>query len=278
MSKGILMLAQNSEFNYVNQACLCALSILLHNPEMKISLVTNDEVPLKYIKYFDKIIPIPWNDSAEKSEWKIENRWKLYHVTPYEETIVMDTDMLVLQDITYWWKILEKYELYFVSNVKTYRDEIVIDKYYRKTFKSNDLPNIYTGFHYFKKCKLAFEFYYLLEQIVNNWELFYGTFVKEDYPKMCSIDISSALAVKILDIEQIVTNPKAEFPTFTHMKSKIQNWKNPPDSWLNRIECYINNKAEVKIGNHLQSGIFHYTEKEFVTDEILNLFEDALNA
>jgi len=111
--KGILMLAQNSEYDYVKQACLNAMSICLTNPETKISLVTNDIVPEKYKKYFDKIIEIPWNDAASSAEWKIENRWKLYHATPYEKTIVLDTDMLVLQDLTSWWKFLENYDLYF---------------------------------------------------------------------------------------------------------------------------------------------------------------------
>ena len=48
---------------------------------------------------FDQIIPIPFGDAADDSEWKVENRWKIYHASPYDETIVMDTDMLVLQNI-----------------------------------------------------------------------------------------------------------------------------------------------------------------------------------
>ena len=76
----------------------------------------------------------------QEQEWKINNL-KLYHVSPYEETIVMDTDMIVLQDPSSWWTFLSNYDLFFTSKVYTYRGEIVKDTYYRKTFIANELPN-----------------------------------------------------------------------------------------------------------------------------------------
>jgi hypothetical protein len=118
MDRGILVIAQNlSNVNYVQQAELLAMSLKATNPDTKISLVTNDEVEFENL--FDKIIPIPWNDDAESSDWKIQNRWKLYHASPYNKTIVMDTDMIVLQDISEWWNFLEKYKLFFTSKVYT---------------------------------------------------------------------------------------------------------------------------------------------------------------
>ena len=110
MSNGILVLAQNNEtVNYVEQAQLLAMSLKHTNPDVKISLVTNNDV--EFVNLFDNIIPIPWHDDAFSTEWKIENRWKLYHVSPYDKTIVMDTDMIVLQDISEWWKFLNNYKL-----------------------------------------------------------------------------------------------------------------------------------------------------------------------
>ena len=78
MSKGIVVLAQNiSNVSYVTQAELLAMSLKHTNPDTKISIITNNEV--ENITLFDEIIPIPWNDDAKNSEWKIENRWKIYH-------------------------------------------------------------------------------------------------------------------------------------------------------------------------------------------------------
>ena len=116
MSNGICVVAQNnSTTNYVKQAYALALSILAKSPNTNISLITNDEVPYNV---FDKVIPIPWSDIAH-NDWKIENRYKVYHVTPYTNTIVFDADMLVLDNITPIWNNL--HNLSFATNVKTYR-------------------------------------------------------------------------------------------------------------------------------------------------------------
>ena len=104
MSKGFVVLAQNNKtVDYITQAYALALSIKASQHEHNlISLITNDPVPKKYQKVFDQIISIPFNDDAENTDWKVENRWKIFHATPYDETIVLDTDMLMLEDISSW--------------------------------------------------------------------------------------------------------------------------------------------------------------------------------
>ena len=104
MSKGFLIFAQNTEsVDYVQQAYVLALSIKYSQPEINnVSLVTNSVVPDEYTSIFDQIIPIPWFKELEDSPLQAENRWKLYHATPYDETIVLDSDMLVLADISLW--------------------------------------------------------------------------------------------------------------------------------------------------------------------------------
>ncbi len=274
-SKGFVLIAQNSEYDYVQQACTLAMSIKATN-EAKICLITNDKVPSRYEKLFDVIKPIPWSDDAKDNAWKVDNRWKLYHASPYDETIVLDTDMLVLQNIDTWWKFLENYEVFYTSNVYTYRGEKVVDNYYRKTYIANNLPNVYAGFHYFKKCDFAKEFYTLLELVMNNWQLFYGKYAKEQYQKFLSVDTSTAIVTKILDCEDRITNKLVKFPTFTHMKPHIQGWKNGSATWRSRVGSYLTEDLTLKIGNHLQSGIFHYTEKEFLTDDKINKYERYL--
>jgi hypothetical protein len=269
MSKGFCLLAQNNEkTDYLRQAYALALSLHKYNKNQKISLITNDVMPKEWQEPFDKIIPIPWTDSAENSEWKIENRWKVYHASPYEETIVLEADMLITHDISHWWKELSKRDLFFVSNVRTYRDELVTSRYYRKTFDSNNLPNLYSALHYFKKGDIAKEFYTLLEIIVNNWQLFYTEYAKENYQKWCSIDLCAAIASKILDNEKDITDPNS-FITFTHMKPHVQRWKNIPENWTTVIGKYYRNDGNLILGNYLQTRVLHYVEDAFLTDEII---------
>lgn len=275
-TRGIVVLAQNSNDNdYVTQACLLAMSLKYTNPNTKISIITNDEIDNDYKKLFDKTIPIPFNDDAENSDWKIENRWKIYHASPYDQTIVMDTDMLVLQNIDTWWDFLSKYKMFFVSKVYNYRSNEVDSDFYRKAFTANDLPNLYTGFHYFEKCNFAQEFYKWMETITQNWELFYGQYVKEYYPSNPSMDITAAITAKILDCETEITNQKAKFPTFTHMKTHLQDWREYLGSWQDNISTYIDRECNIKLGNYSQDGILHYTENNFVTDKILDRYRNV---
>jgi hypothetical protein len=277
MNRGFCLLAQNNDTtDYVRQAYALAVSLHKHNTGQKISLITNDIVPKDWQAVFDNIIPIPWTDQATESEWKIENRWKVYHASPYDETIVLEADMLIVSDITHWWKELEKYELFFTSNVRTYRDELITNRFYRKTFDANELPNLYSALHYFRKGNTAKEFYILLELIVTNWELFYSKYAKERYQKWCSIDLCAAIASKILGNEKEITNPNSCI-TFTHMKPQVQNWDLTPDKWSSVLGKYYRNDNKLMLGNFLQSGILHYVESEFLSDEMLERIENASN-
>lgn len=272
------MLAQNSDFDYVRQACLAAMSIRATNSNASICLITNDPVPARYKQLFDHIVEIPWGDHAESEDWKISNRWKIYHAIPYDETVVIDTDMLVLQDISSWFDFLKNYDLFYTSNVLTYRGEIVTNDYYRKAFTKFDLPNLYSGFHWFKKSDLSHEFYTWLEMITNNWQQFYKTHAGgKTFQKTCSMDLSAAIAAKIMNIESQITNPTVRYPSFVHMKPKIQNWnQNFAEKWQNRVGVYLGEDLQLKIGNFAQNGIFHYTEKDFLNNSVIEIYEKHL--
>jgi hypothetical protein len=275
MTKGYVVLAQNTDtIDYVRQAYALALSLKLSQSTVSnISIITDNRVPEEYKSVFENIIPIPWGDAAVSSRFKVENRWKIYHASPYDQTIVLDTDMLVLDDLTSFWNTFEHYDVYYTSKVLDYRNKLVTSDYYRKAFTANHLPNLYSGLHYFKKGDFAKEFYSWIEVITNNWEMFYGHFVSEHYPDRASMDITAALAAKVMDVSEQVTNTKHDPVTFVHMKSRIQGWTEPTDSWMQSVAVYFDDACELKIANYRQQGVFHYTEKDFLTDKIVSKLE-----
>jgi hypothetical protein len=276
-NKGYLILAQNGTVDYVRMAYVLALTIKLTQTEINsVSLLTDvpDAVPDHYKSVFDNIIEIPWFDDALNSEWKIENRWKIYHVTPYEQTILLDADMIILSDVSHWWDYLENnHDLYITKNAITYRNEMVTDRSYRRTFAENNLPDVYSAYMYFKKSETAEQFWKLVEIIAKDWQIFYNKYLTEYKPKILSMDVVFALAIKLLGIEDQITSP-FEYPQFVHMKSRVQNWSNPGDDWMTQTGTYLNKQGVLKIGNYQQSGIFHYTQKDFLNDYILYVFED----
>jgi len=271
------MLAQNSSTNYVEQAAVCAMSIKHKIPDSNICLITNDDVPEKHKQLFTDIIEIPWGDMAHQSTWKVSNRWKIYHVVPYNNTIVLDTDMLVLDDITHWWNQLQTRDLFYTTNVMTYRGDLVTSDFYRKAFLINDLPNLYSGFHYFKKTDVSKEFFDTLELVMKNWEQFYDKFAGgTKYQNFLSVDLCAAITAKLINYEKIVSN-SAMSPTFVHMKSQLQGWSTrPPTDWQSVVNPYLTDDLELIVGNYCQHGVFHYTEDTFLTDTVIKKYEKKL--
>jgi hypothetical protein len=269
MNKGFLVIAQNSDVNYLRQAYALALSIKATQPTYnKISVVTDDVVPEEYQWAFDNIIPIPFGDSAKDSEWKVENRWKLYHASPYEETIVFDTDMLVLNNLENVWKYVNGKNLFFTSHVKDYKYRTVVDTTYRKTFIENELPNLYSGMFYFKKSDQSLEFFKLVEFITYNWERMYFEVTPKQMQKFYSFDVTVSIAAKLLGIDDEIINSNSPF-TFVHLKPAIQGWDPVPASYLTQTIINFNDHKELYLNNFRQYGVVHYVEDEFLTDKIL---------
>ena len=275
MSKGFLVIAQNTEtVNYVDQAYALALSIK-HSQETvtKISIVTNDPVPKKYLRTFDQVIPIPFYDETKYSTYRAENRWKLYYASPYFETIVLDTDMLVLEDISDWWKYCSNYDLQFCSKIKNYKLETVVDTFHRKMFIANKLTNPYFALHYFKKSEVAEQFYKSMEFVINNWEWCYTKFAPEEYQNWLSMDVVTAITIEMLGLQESVVDACSPLE-FIHMKTPLQGWDTITDSWQNRVPVVLNKKGNLVVGNIKQDKIFHYVEKDFLKPALITRLEE----
>lgn len=279
VSKGFLLLAQNTDsVDYVQQAYALALSIKATQSIYKnVSLITNDIVPDEYIAVFDQIIPIPFGDQSNNSTFRSENRWKLYHATPYDETIVLDTDMLLLEDIEQWWNYCGNYNIKFCSKIKNYKLETVVDTFHRKTFIANNLSNPYFALHYFKKSTEAHNFYKVLEFVCNNWEWCYDNFARDNYQNWLSMDLATAIAIEITGYHEQAIDSCSPLE-FIHMKVPLQGWAVSPATWKNTVPYVLNTKGDFIVGNIKQSKLFHYVEKDFLTTQLIDRLKDLANA
>ena len=269
MTKGHVFLAQNSNVDYVRQAAALALSIKKHNKINATCIITNDAVPDEYAGAFDHIVAIPWTDLAKDASWKIENRWKIIHASPFKENIVYDTDMLLLNSNDHWWRYFEGRDLAFTSKVTDYRGNAINSDYYRKTFTANKLDNVYVGAFYFKKSAKAYEFFKWLEILSTKWQDFYSQFSPKNKQQFCSIDVNAALAIRFMDCANEVLLSESLIPSFTHMKPHLQGWTRVPNRWTKMLDWQINDCGQVKIGGFQQQGLLHYVEEEFLRDDII---------
>jgi len=108
----------------------------------------------------------------------------------------------------------------------------------------------------------------LLKDIVTNYELYSKRFTKNKTQSWCSMDVATAIAIKILGIQHKVFS-KHNNLTFTHMKPKIQNYQSQLNLWTEQLDYNINSQSELFVGNIKQSGLFHYVEDNFLTDQVL---------
>ena len=269
--KGFLTIAQNGKDDYVRMAYALAMSLKLSQSKYdKLSVIVNEgeEIPEKYLQVFDKVIYIDNPDS----DWKIDNKWRYFELSPYEETIALDTDMLFFNDISSWWDHFY-YDLDFTTTVMNYRNETIESDYYRKVFTTNKLPNLYTAMFYFKKTKEVEQFFKLIEIIFKNWQEFYERFVKEP-PKFLSGDVAYALAAKILYSRKWKNNLR-----FTHMRGRLQD-PTIVDDWNKYLQPFFtrhNGRIDLKVNNFTQLHPFHYIKSNFLNDEAIELYETTLH-
>jgi hypothetical protein len=278
MSKGYLILAQNTgKDDYTRLAYALALSI--KNSQSSVNQValaiTDKTVNKKYQGAFDHIINVPWVDHAVHSSWKIENKWKYYYMTPFDETVILDADMLFPSDISYWWDILSQKDIWITDKPRTFKGEIITSTKYRNSFVSNQLPNVYTAFMYFKKSEIMAELAAMVEFIFNNWQKFYYEFLDDKRPKNLSGDVAYALAIKLLGIEDKCFEKIDALPSFVHMKGHLQNIDERyiSEDWTKNLPTYFNEDGSFMIGNYKQHLPFHYHIKSWLTDNMISILE-----
>lgn len=265
MTRGYLVMAQGP---YVSQAEALAVSIAYTQSQVRSISVITDGSPDASL--FDQVIPLT-KDLSGNNDWKIHNRVQFYDLSPYDETVILDADMLFLTDISHWWTHISTYELLLTKHVLNFRGDTVTHSPYRETFVGNKLPNVYSAFAYFKKTQFVQEFFQLVENIVLNWSEWTSRHAARPPQNFPSLDVAMAMAVKLLDCESQVTSHRS-YPTFTHMKSGCQGWKMYNEDWQQMLPYYIYNQR-LKLGNYTQSGVLHYVKKDFATADVMSIFK-----
>ena len=114
MSKGYVMMAMGKD--YIQQAYLCALSIKQTQKINTTCLITNEKLSKTYQEVFDHVIPIPW--TIDKDYYMTQERWKVYHASPFTESILLDTDMIFLTSQDYVWEYMKPFDICFPASVK----------------------------------------------------------------------------------------------------------------------------------------------------------------
>ena len=187
MSKGIIIFAQNNEYvDYAQQACACA-GYARKNMSLfdEICLVTNTET-LEASKdlineYFDNIIVTDafqpenirlFKDTIDKTEYasfKNMSRSDVYELSPYDETLVIDSDYFIMNDVLdqVWGSTND-----VMINCK-YRDVSERHKEHIEYLDNFSIPMYWATVFYFRKSDLAENLFTLISHIKHNYKYYY---------------------------------------------------------------------------------------------------------
>ena len=277
MDKGYFIFAQGKE--YIRNAYALALSIknTQNINSVCVAISDNDQVPESYREVFDHIVKV----KNVGLKHPMQNEWQIWDLTPYKETIHVEADMLFTSNIDSWWGQLQQHEIFFTSHVKDYRGNKVTSNYYRKHFDKQNLPKLYNGFYYFRYSETAHKFFSKAKEVSARYKYYADYFFAGTwYPETPTTDEIFGITAYLLDLDHIVYNKAYTLPYFTHMKVKLQDWKHieAPDSedWMRYLPCKLN-KNGLYIGGFAQHGPFHYQNKLFLKDQMIDTMKEIYN-
>ena len=222
----------------VYEACARQLadSIQQFHPEANITVVTADMLPHGDLGGY-------------------ANDWQMFTVSPYRQTIKLEADMLCASPIDHWWTLFEHRDVVISQGARTYRDQPATNRFYRRVFDLNGLPDVYNAITYWRLSPTAKEFFDLVKVIFEHWN---------DYKKMLKFpdnlpttDVVYAMAAQIIGPEQ-VTLPTGSGPTIVHMKRHINDLSG--EDWTREL---IWEKNPFRINTIAQWGFVHYHIKEW---------------
>ena len=270
--QGFFTFAQNtSDIDYLRLAYLQALSIKGTMPGSKYAVAVDDNtlalVTKEHRQVFDYVILIK-NDLSRDETWKLSNEWQVFHLTPFKETIKLESDIIFTRSISHWWHAFRLRNIVLSSGCRDYQGNLATSRAYRKLFDDNKLPDVYNGLMYFRYSQEAYDFFNIAGQIFRNWSTVKTTLIKcsDEYP---TTDVVYAITAKILGVEQC-TLP-LDWINFVHMKPSINQWPNQP--WHELVVSELD-LPMLRINNTNQYHPVHYHEKSWVTDDIIKEYQD----
>lgn len=273
---GFLTIAQNtSAVDYLRLAYAQAMNIKALHPNASyaviVDTVTNQSLTANNRKIFDHVIVLANDLNDEASNWKLANEYQVFKLSPYKETIKLESDLLFTRSIEHWYPAFRLRDLMLSYGCKSYRQTAATSRVYRKFFDDNELPDVYSGLMYFRYSKFASDFFLTAEGIFNNWQHLKNYVLKNCREETPSTDVLYAVTAKVMGIENCAI-PTLDFINFVHMKPAINGWGNSDRTWTQMIMHERDNDM-IRIHNLNQYYPVHYHDKSYMTNDIINHYE-----
>jgi hypothetical protein len=273
--QGYVTFAQNTDtVDYLELAYIQALNIKATQKTAKYAVIvdaqTKEKVNEIHRSVFDYIIDLPMDYNEPTSNWKLANEWQVFYLTPFKETIKLESDLLFTRSIEHWWTAFRLRNIVLSTGCRDYRGHKSYVRKYRKLFDDNKLPDVYNGLMYFRFSREAKQFFDTARTIASNWEYLRDNVLKNCREDSPSTDVLYAITARLIG-EDVCTMPSMDFINFVHLKPAINGLaetERVTDIYLKEFD-----RGMIRIGNINQLSPLHYYEKDFVTTEMKDWYE-----
>ena len=225
--QGFVTFAQNtSDIDYLELAYLQATNIKATQKNNQyaviVDAVTKEQLNETHYNVFDYVIDIPIDHNDPTDTRKFANEYQVFYLTPFKETIKLESDLLFTRSIDHWWTAFRLKNVCLSTGCKNYLGINSTIRKYRELFDENNLPDVYNGLMYFRFSQEARKFFDAAQYIQMNWE-YVRAGLKKCIEEKPSTDVLYALAT-IMVGEETCTMPSMDFLNFTHMKPAINGY------------------------------------------------------
>jgi len=180
-SKGIILFAYNSGFDYVSIANVSAM-LAKHYTGLPVTLITDVFGALMAnLDYIDNIIDCdaPGNnerifrgthdETTKKMNWKNLNRAAVYELSPYDKTLLIDVDYLMFNATM---------ASIFETDIEFSCHNTAFDLSFKQSFdvdqrlNEHGIPMLWATVIYFKKCERAKAIFEMMDEIKVNYSYY----------------------------------------------------------------------------------------------------------
>ena len=187
-------------------------------------------------------------------------RLAVFFASPFRQTIKIEADIFVPQDISHWFDICQCLDIVLTVGARDFRNQKSQCRHYRKIFDENQLPDVYNAITYWRLSADAQEFFNTVREIFVNWEatmqvLKYG----KDQP--LNTDLAYAIAAVMIGKEKCIL--PLDIPSLIHMKSRINSLIN--DDWTKELIWEVS-PGSFRINTVEQLWPVHYHVKSWAKE------------
>ena len=281
--RGYITLGINTDEDKIRYCYALALSIKSCDPDANITLVVDKgksgNVQSYYNHAFDYMVELPHGNSAHKDGFHGMNLWQVYYCSPYEETIYVDYDTLFVNvDTNNLWNVMSQNDISVPANAISYRN-YPIPSFPRFEYEIQyGLPQYFYNLIYFNKSKISSDWFKMADPIMQNWRDVYNNQFIDKKPDNFEKNLLGNVITHFMDMEhEIAVKLNNHFDLHSASHGVFPNPEEIPKNWTDMLNYWVTKNRKIQIENSIiNSGIIHYSDETFLTDEVTDVFRTSI--